>query len=144
MKEIRVLLARHHMHKLPAVEEAKALFAEAREWGMWNWMAEKRRARRTADAAWEALDACEQKVKARWSADVRTAAESDKALRAARHKADRAHNAAEDHFDEADRRMSTSMACEGAQMAIEAWVLREEYIRKLEEFGRGRAKHAVS
>jgi hypothetical protein len=132
------------MHKLPAVEEAKALFAEAREWGMWSWMAEKRRARRTADAAWEALHACEQKVKARWNADVRAAADSDKALCAAKHKADLAHQAAEDQFDEADRRMSTSMACEGAQMAIDAWQLREAFIRKLEEFGRGLAKEAVS
>ena len=107
-------------------------------------MAEKRRARRTADAAWEALDACEQKVKARWNADVRAAADSDKALRAAKHKADRAHQAAEDQFDEADRRMSTSMAREGAQIAVDPWVLREEYIRKLEEFGRGRAEAAVS
>lgn len=127
------------MQKLPAVEEAKALFAEAREWGMWTWLAEKRRSRRTADAAWEALDACEQKVKAKWSASARAAADADKTLRAAERKADRAHQDAEAQFDEADRRMSTSMACEGAQMALDAWELREEYIRKLEAFGRGHA-----
>ena len=124
------------MQKLPAVEEAKTLFAEAREWGMWSWMAEKRRARQTADAAWDALHAREQRVKGKWNADVRAAAESDKALRAAERKSDHAHQAAETQFDEADRRMSTSMACEGAQMALDAWDLREQYIRKLEEFGK--------
>jgi hypothetical protein len=132
------------MHKLPAVEEAKALFAEAKEWGMWSWMAEKRRARRTADAAWEALSACEQKVKAKWNAEIRAAAESDKTLRTVERKSERAHQAAEDQFDEADRRMSTTMACEGAQLAIDAWELREAYIRKLEEFSRGQAGNAVS
>jgi len=128
------------MQKLPAVEEAKALFAEARDWGMWTWLAEKRRARRTADAAWEALDAYEQKVKARWSVGIRAAAESDKALRGLERKAHQAHQNAETQFDEADRRMSTSMACEGAQMAIDAWELREAYIRKLEAFGREQPK----
>ncbi len=127
------------MQKLPAVEEAKALFAEAREWGLWSWLAEKRRARRTADAAWEALDAYEQKVKAKWNASVLAAIAADKTLRAAERKADQAHQGAEAQFDEADRRMSTSMACEGAQMALDAWELREEYIRKLEAFGRGHA-----
>ena len=38
--------------------------------------------------------------------------------------------------DEADRRMSTSMACEGAQMAIDAWEMREKFIRKMEALGR--------
>jgi hypothetical protein len=124
------------VHKLPAVEEAKALFAEAREWGMWTWLAEKRRARRTADAAWEALAACEDKVKAKWSAETRAVAEADKTLHAADRKADQAHHDAEAQFDEADRRMSTQMACEGAQMAIDAWEMREAYIRRLEGYGK--------
>jgi len=124
------------MHKLPAVEEAKALFAEAREWGMWKWLSEKRRARRTADAAWEALEACENRVKAKWSPETRAAFEADKALHTADRKAHKAHMDAEAQFDEADSRMSTSMACEGAQMAIDAWEMREAYIRKLEALGK--------
>ena len=39
-------------------------------------------------------------------------------------------------FDEADRRMSTSMACTGAQMAIDAWEMREKVIRKAEALAR--------
>jgi hypothetical protein len=32
--------------------------------------------------------------------------------------------------------MSSSMACEGAQMAIDGWELREKFIRKAEALGR--------
>ena len=51
------------MHKLIPVEEAKALFSEAKDWSVWRWLMEKGRARRTADAAWEAFDEYEKKVK---------------------------------------------------------------------------------
>ena len=47
-----------------------------------------------------------------------------------------AHDAAEAQFDEADRRMSTSMACAGAQVAVGAWEMREKFIRKAEALGR--------
>src|ERR1035438_9827145 len=47
-----------------------------------------------------------------------------------------ARDAAEAQFDEADRRMSTSMACTGAQMAIDAWEMREKVIRKAEALAR--------
>ncbi len=124
------------MHKLPAVEEAKQLFDEAKDWGMWRWLAEKRRARRTADAAWEALEQYEKKVKEGWSAGTKAAFREDKALQAAARKAHQAHLDAEAQFDEADRRMSTEMARAGAQMAIDAWEMREKLIRKLESFGR--------
>ena len=158
------------MHKLKAVEDAKTLFEEAKGWGVWRWLTEKRRARETADAAWAALDECEKQVKASWSEDLKKAdrelaaaaaagkdgrakrsyekakeeaKDVDPALKAAMqrlHAADeeayKAHMDAEAQFDEADRRMSTSMACEGAQMAIEAWEMREKYIRKMEALGR--------
>ena len=124
------------MHKLPAVEEAKQLFEEAKDWGMWRWLAEKRRARRTADAAWEALEQYEKKVKDGWGAGAKAAFREDKALQAAARKAHQSHLDAEAQFDEADRRMSTEMAREGAQMAIDAWEMREKLIRKLESFGR--------
>ena len=124
------------MQKLKPVEEAKTMFAEAREWGMFKWLAEKRRARRTADAAWAALEEAEKKAKARWTAEVRAAFDADKGLHSAERKAHKAHMDAEAQFDEADRRMSTSMACEGAQMAIDAWEMREAYIKKLAAFGK--------
>ena len=140
------------MHKLVPVEDAKTLFNEAKDWSVWRWLMEKKRARTAADAAWEALEACEEKVKAGWSEEWQKAyghpksrhhAELDPAVKAALerlHKDDeearQAHDAAEAQFDEADRRMSTSMACEGAQMAIDAWELREKFIRKAEALAR--------
>ena len=54
--------------------------------------------------------------------------EEDKEARQAR-------DAAEAQFDEADRRMSTSMACAGAQV-VGAWEMREKFIRKAEALGR--------
>jgi hypothetical protein len=137
MKEFQVCLqGKLDMEKLAAVEEAKALFEEAKEWGVWRWLLEKSRARRTADAAWKALDKYEHQVKGAWSAERKKAFREEKALHAAEAKAHEAHMAAEAQFDDADRRLSASMACEGAQMAIDAWTKREKYIRKLEAFGR--------
>ncbi|HZT33565.1 MAG TPA: hypothetical protein VFA33_26995 [Bryobacteraceae bacterium] len=43
---------------------------------------------------------------------------------------------AEDTFDEAERRLSTGMAREGAQKAINAWELREKAIRRAEAAAR--------
>jgi hypothetical protein len=43
---------------------------------------------------------------------------------------------AEETFDEADRRISTSTAREGARQAIGAWESREKFIRKMEALGR--------
>ena len=137
------------MQKLKAVEEAKTLFEEAKDWGVWRWLTEKRRARETADAAWAALEEYEKKVKASWNEDLKKAAASVNGtsrvrgvnpalklvmekLKAADEEAYKAHMAAEAQFDEADRRMSTSMAREGAQMAIDAWIMREKLIRTME------------
>lgn len=140
------------MHKLPPVEEAKTLFNEAKDWSVWRWLTEKKKARTTADAAWEALEACEEKVKAGWNEEwlqayghprSRCYAALDAEVKAALDRlhdddmeARQAHDAAEAQFDEADRRMSTSMACVGAQMAIDAWELREKVIRKAEALTR--------
>jgi hypothetical protein len=140
------------MHKLTAVENAKTLFNEAKDWSVWRWLMEKKKARTTADAAWEALEACEAQVKAGWGEDLQKAyghpkskahaaleAETREALDRL-HEADvaaqQARDAAEAQFDEADRRMSSSMACEGAQMAIDAWEQREKVIRKAEALSR--------
>jgi hypothetical protein len=113
---------------------------------------EKKRARSTADAAWEALEACEETVKAGWREEwlqayghpkSRRYAELDPEVREtltqlydADDEARQARDAAEAQFDEADRRLSTSMACEGAQMAIDAWEMREKVIRKVEALAR--------
>ena len=43
---------------------------------------------------------------------------------------------AEETFDEAERRLSTSMAKEGSRQAIEAWETREKLIRKFENAAR--------
>jgi hypothetical protein len=59
------------MHKLVPVEDAKTLFNEAKDWSVWRWLTEKKHARTTADAAWEALETCEEKVKAAWAAHPR-------------------------------------------------------------------------
>ncbi len=45
---------------------------------------------------------------------------------------------AEDIFDEADRKMSTSMARDGAKKALERYDLHEKAIRKAEAAGRGK------
>jgi hypothetical protein len=146
------------MRKLAPVEEAKTLFQEAREWSVWRWLIEKKHARTTADAAWEALDACEEKVKAGWAEEWQQAyrdlsanghskakryagldrevKEALERIREADEVARQAHEDAEAQFDEADRRMSSSMACTGAQMAIDAWELREKFIRQAEALGR--------
>ena len=146
------------MHKLAPVEDAKTLFQQAKDWSLWRWLIEKRRARTTADAAWEALEACEEKVKAGWPEEWRQAyldlsangrrkprrhaaldpelKEALERLFEADEEARQAHEAAEAQFDEADRRLSTTMACEGAQMALDAWELREKFIRKAEALAR--------
>jgi hypothetical protein len=140
------------MHELVPVEDAKTLFNEARDWSVWRWLTEKKHARTTADAAWEALETCEEKVKAAWAEEWQQAyghpksrrhAALEPEVRAALERlyeedkeARQAHDAAEAQFDEADRRMSTSMACTGAQMAIDAWEMREKFIRKAEALGR--------
>jgi len=128
------ILGMKPMHKLAPVEEAKALFAEAQDWGVWQWLTQKSRLRQTADAAWDALDAYEKEVKRSWDSATRQAARQQ--LKPSDDEAYQARMDAEAQFDEADRRLSTSMAREGAQMAIDAWVMREKFIRKMEALSR--------
>jgi hypothetical protein len=140
------------MQKLAPVENAKTLFNEAKDWSIWRWLIEKKHARTTADTAWEALEACEEKVKTGWTEDWQQAyghpkskryAALDPEVKAALERlheddesARQARDAAEAQFDEADRRMSSSLACVGAQMAIDAWEMREKVIRKAEALAR--------
>jgi hypothetical protein len=57
-------------------------------------------------------------------------------LKEADDKAENARLDAEATFDEAERRLSTSMAREGARKAIDSWELREKAIRKAEALSR--------
>lgn len=144
------------MQKLAEVEEAKALMNEAKDWGVWHWLTEKRRVRAAADQANDALGELEKKVKAGWDDDLKRAwstgtrasanckpghldPETTKVLDRIKEMDEEAEAArldAEATFDEAERHLSTSMACEGAQKAIDAWVLREKAIRKAEAVGK--------
>jgi hypothetical protein len=145
------------MQRLTAVEEAKTLMNEAKDWSVWHWLLEKRRVRSTADKATDALGALEKKVKAAWSEDLKKAyrdlsgngkagkIQSDLklALERIRQADDAAYDArmdAEATFDEAERRLSADMARAGAEKAIEAWELREKAIRRAEAVGRNHAR----
>ena len=61
------------MQKLIRVEEAKTLMNEAKDWSVWRWLLEKRRVRTAADAAVDALNGLDKKVKAAWSDDLKKA-----------------------------------------------------------------------
>jgi len=127
------------MQKLAAVEEAKALMREAAEWSVWSWLMRKPSLRRHADEAWKALEDLDGRVRAKWSEDVKKAYRSRNVngavqrLRIADEEWRTAREQAEATFDEAERRMSTEMACEGAEQAIAAWELMEKAIRLAEK-----------
>lgn len=61
------------MDKLKAVEDAKALMEQGKEWSIVKWLAEKRHARRVADEGTAALDRAEREVKSTWSEALRNA-----------------------------------------------------------------------
>lgn len=137
------------MRKLPPVEEAKALMTEARDWSVWHWLMEKRRVRAAADRATDALEEMERKIKAEWNEDLRKAATNgrlrdvDPELKLALEDLKRAEKAAEASrldaaatFDEAEQRLSATLAREGSGKAIASWELREKAIWKAEALGR--------
>jgi len=145
------------MRKLSEVEEATALMTEAVDWSVFTWLFQKRRVRETADRANAALDNLNRSVKARWSADVKSAYKelTGKAgrrqsgepnptsidpqtrvlVQQVREADDAAHLArmtAEATFDEAERQLNTDLAREGCQQAIRSWELHEKAIRRAE------------
>ena len=61
------------MKKLPEVEQAKALMADAMGWSVMKWLREKKEVRRAADLANAALDQMEEKTKARWNNGLQAA-----------------------------------------------------------------------
>ncbi len=148
------------MKTLPEVETAKALMTEAMTWSVMKWLREKKRVRKTADLANAALDQASQAVRGRWPDQLRTAYEALVKQRARgvlasrqpllRIKTDRdetfvvnksceaddeaycARMDAEKAFDDAERKLSTSLAREGCRKAIHSWELHEQAIRKAE------------
>lgn len=156
------------MRKLPAVEDARAIMTEGLEWGMWRWLLEKRRVRTIADLATEALDEADAAAKAGWTDELKRAYDHlvIKEGKVTRHKPARHHTAgkvdpqvaavarrvaeaddeaertrllAEDIFAEGERRMSVSLAREGARTALKTYDLRESAIRKSEAAARSEA-----
>ncbi len=146
------------MKKLAEVEEGKALFLEAINWSVMKWLREKKRVRKTADIANNALWAMQKEVKTHWPEDLRAAYEAleDESAGNARHKkagtsnsdpeiallakhvkeaddeAWRAHMDAENIFAKAEKILSTSMAREGCRVTIHSWELYEKAIVKAE------------
>jgi hypothetical protein len=158
------------MLKLKEVEAAKMLMTEAVNWSVMRWLAEKKRVRKAADIANDALDALNAELKAGWSADLKSAYDElsavstnktamklpgngkklhidpeirvlAKEIKHADEEAYRARMDAEDTFDRAERRLSTSMAREGSRKAITSWELHEKAIIKSEAaIGTGKAR----
>ncbi len=147
------------MKTLPEVEAAKALMTEAMTWSVMKWLREKKRVRKTADSANAALDQASRAVQERWPQPIRTAYEAlamktakgvpagnqqpapaiapDETLAVAKSReaddeAYRARMDAEKAFDDAERKLSTSLAREGCRKAIHSWELHEKTIRKAE------------
>jgi hypothetical protein len=138
------------VRKLPEVEEAKALMTEATEWSVMKWLREKKRVRKAADRANDALDELSEQTKLLWPSELRAAygslaqdanpgkqpdAEAPHAVKQVKRADDesfRAHMDAESTFDEAERQLSTSMAREGCRKAIYSWELHEKAIRMAE------------
>jgi isopropylmalate/homocitrate/citramalate synthase len=144
------------MRKLAEVEYAKALMLEAEHWSVMKWLTEKKKVRKAADKANAALDVLEAEVKASWSAVLKAAYDElapqskgsrrnpsdgsrDSSLKIiAKHVKDadeeayRVHMDAENIFDEAERKLSSTLARAGTRRAIESWELHESAIHKAE------------
>ncbi len=158
------------MQKIEAVEEARNLMLEAKDWSVWKWLTEKRRVREAADQANEALDKLEEKIKKSWSDELKHAyreleeADPDheqhrhskkldqaikispeiralaKKIKQAHDAAYDAHMRAEETFEVAASHLNLSMAREGTAQAIESWDLKEKAIRKAEAAARPRSE----
>jgi hypothetical protein len=149
------------MKTLPQVEIAKELMMEATKWSVMKWLREKKRVRRAADQANAALDGLSAEVKQRWPENLsmayRSLAPESAAVKANGHvlpmpsstgspslsaiarrvktadeEAHRARMLAEKTFDEAEKRLSTSLARQGCVQAIQSWELHEKAIREAE------------
>lgn len=152
------------MQKLVEVENARAIMNQAMDWSVMKWLKEKKTVRKMADLANAALDRTVQETKMRWPESLKAAyrelnPDFDKSacrqqskgganeiartvakrVKEADDEAYRARMDAEDTFDLAEKRLSTSMARDGCQKAIKSWDLYEKAIRKAEEAMHSRA-----
>jgi len=122
---------------LAEVEEAKVVMTEALGWSVVRWLREKKRVRRIADHANEALDRRLEEVRSHWTRQLLSAyRDGSAAARRLRQAAERAHRArmdAEATFDDAEKQLSTAMAREGCRKAIASWELYETAIRLSED-----------
>src|SRR6516225_8863046 len=150
------------MRKLPEVEEARSIMTQGMEWGVWKWITEKKRVRVVADQATDALNAAEMKVKEAWPEELKLAYDAvvdgefskgkkrkassgngvnadlvklAREVREADVVAEQCRLDAEDTFAEADRKMSTELARQGARKALERYDLHEKAIRRAEAAG---------
>jgi hypothetical protein len=134
---------------------------EAMRWSVMRWLREKKRVRKTADQANAALDRLSEELLQRWPDSIKsayhalgsnnaglksnghpgqkTSAKEFRELVIARQLKDAddeafcARMAAEKTFDNAEKRLSTSLAREGCQKAILSWELHERAIRESEK-----------
>ena len=149
------------MKKLEAVEESRAIMTQGLEWGVFKWLMEKPKVRKIADRATEALNDAEDKVKVTWSDDLKRAynylatqdgeagkgkkgtkgdpKDIDPAVLAiakgvfdADEETETMRLDAEDTFAEGEKKLSVSMAREGAGKALATYDLHEKAIRKAE------------
>ena len=142
------------MEKLGEVEAAKAIMNEAMTWSVMKWLREKKHVRQTADRANAALDQLSLDVKRRWAEGIRAAYDAlaaqgtngkrkqppidpearliAKKIKDADEEVYRSRMDAENTFDEAEKKLSTSLAREGCRKALHGWDLHEMAIRKAE------------
>jgi hypothetical protein len=154
------------MKKLLEVEEARSIMSQGMDWGVWKWLMEKKRVRIIADRATDALNAAEMKVKEAWPEELKLAYDAlvdedfanekkkkkngafsgidpemlatARAVKEADEIAEQCRLKAEDIFDDADRKMSTELARQGARKALERYDLHEKAIRKAEAALKGK------
>jgi len=124
-----------------AADKAVDALAEAEQKVKASWGDDLKKAYREVEA--EAALGENPKARARYDKAKQEAKNVDpqakEAVRKVKEADDEAEAArldAEATFDEAERRMSASMAREGAQKAIDSWALRMKAIRKAEAVGR--------
>lgn len=130
------------MKKLPEVQDAKALMQEARTWSVMKWLREKKRVRAAADQANAALDALRQQVQNTWPEELQSAYIAGAAKRTghngsdirpdklkhlweADQRASQARELAEKTFNDAEKQLSTRLAREGCEKAVQSWELHE-------------------
>ncbi len=144
----------HPVKRLPEVEEAKALMTEAMSWSVMKWLRDKKKVRKTADKANNALWVMQKEVRAMWPPEQQSAYNEladgkpargrsngaidpealsfVKRVKDADDEAWRAHMDAEETFAKAEKILSTSMARDGCRVTLNSWELFEKAIEEAE------------